>query len=143
MLKLKDGKQQKIAYKSTNPEASKDSVDSFGNKITLFEETKTIQNYACKKAIITDSSGVQSVYWYTNLIDVDLQGQTYFNSLVPGFPLEYELKNGELKMVMTVNLIEKKLSKDMLKKAFKLEVPKEYSLVTVEDLKGLTESEEQ
>ncbi len=142
MLMLMDGNGQKNAFKSPIPEASKDSIDSFGNKITLSEETKTIQNYVCKKAIITDSLGVQSVYWYTNLIDVNLQGQTYFNSLVPGFPLEYEIINGELKMLMAVTLIEKKISKDLLKKVFNTEVPKEYTLVSVDELKGMSETEE-
>lgn len=131
MLMLMDGNGQKNAFKSPIPEASK---DSFGNKITLSEETKTIQNYVCKKTIITDSLGVQSGYWYTNLIDVNLQGQTYFNTMVPGFPLEYEMINGELKMVLTVNLIENKISKNVLKKAFSFDVPNEYTLVSVEDL---------
>ncbi len=134
MLMLMEGNGEKRAVKSPIQVANKDSIK---NKIVLFDETKIIQNYVCKKAIITDSLGISSIYWYTSQISASLEGQSYFNSLIPGFPLEYEIINGDLKMILTATNIENKISKDKLKLIFKLDVPSDYTVVTIEELKEM------
>lgn len=131
MLMLMEGNGQKNAFKSPIPKINKDSL---GYKITLSEETKKIQNYICKKAISTDSVGVESIYWYTNEININLEGQTYFNAQIPGVPLEYELINNGLKMIMTASAIEKKISKEILKTVFQFEIPEGYTILSTEDL---------
>ncbi|MCJ8288405.1 MAG: hypothetical protein HRT58_00120 [Crocinitomicaceae bacterium] len=56
--------------------------------VEILEGSKVILGYTCKKALLT-VNGLESTYWYTNDIDIDISGQQITNVLIPGFPLEF------------------------------------------------------
>ncbi len=70
--------------------AKKDSSSS----IQLFDETRKILGYNCKKAVVS-SKGVKTTYWYTEEIVINTQGNEFFSSELPGFPLFFsKVENG-------------------------------------------------
>lgn len=134
-LMLMSGMIGKNAVLTTLDEMNKQKGESPEMEITLVDETKEIMGYVCKKAILTAEDGSESVFWYTDEIKVSTKGQSYLNEKVPGFPLEYEINNAGLKMVLTVTEIEKKIKKagDL----FDFKIPEGYKQMTLEQLKGM------
>lgn len=62
--------------------------------VTLFDETKTILGFTCKKAVL-ERKGVRATYWYTNEIVLENIGQQVVNKDIPGFPLAFtSIDNG-------------------------------------------------
>jgi GLPGLI family protein len=105
--------------------------------VTLVDETKVIEGYTCKKAILTSEEGLESVFWYTEDIDISKKGQSYLNDQVPGFPMQFELNNGPMKMSMTVTKIEKSIDKKKAATLFDMTIPEGYKEMTMEDLKSM------
>lgn len=105
--------------------------------VTLVNETKVIEGYTCKKAILTSEEGLESVFWYTQDIEVSKKGQSYLNDQVPGFPMQFELNNGPMKMTMTVAKIEKSLEKDQKSTLFDMSIPEGYKEMTMEELQSM------
>lgn len=101
--------------------------------VELLDETKTIEGYLCKKAVLSDENGGESIFWYTEEIEISKVGQTYLNKEVPGFPMQYDLNNKGLKMTMTVTKTEKKLDKNA-RSLFDMEIPEGYKTLTLEEL---------
>jgi GLPGLI family protein len=101
--------------------------------VELLDETKTIEGYLCKKAVLSDENGGESIFWYTEEIEISKVGQTYLNKEVPGFPMQYDLNNKGLKMTMTVSKFDKKLDKNT-KSLFDMNIPEGYKTLTLEDL---------
>jgi GLPGLI family protein len=101
--------------------------------VELLDETKTIEGYLCKKAVLSDENGGESIFWYTEEIEISKVGQTYLNKDVPGFPMQYDLNNKGLKMTMTVSKFDKKLDKNT-KSLFDMNIPEGYKTLTLEDL---------
>lgn len=134
-LMLMSGMVGKNAVLTTLDEMNKEKEETPEMEVTLVDETKVIMGYVCKKAIITAEDGSESVFWYTEEIKVASKGQSYLNEKVPGFPLEYEINNAGLKMVLTVTTIEKKIKKagDL----FDFKIPEGYKKMTLEQLKGM------
>ena len=134
-LMLMSGMVGKNAILTTLDDINKEKAETPEMEVTLVDETKTIMGYVCKKAIMTSEDGLESVFWYTEEIKVASKGQSYLNEKVPGFPLEYEINNAGLKMVLTVTEIEKKIKKagDL----FDFKIPEGYKLMTMEQLKGM------
>ncbi|HQR91693.1 MAG: hypothetical protein B7Y15_14570 [Bacteroidetes bacterium 24-39-8] len=63
-----------------------------GMNISLINETKTILGYECKKAILSLKDGsVFSLYYATNIIPSVREFEYQFKD-VPGFVLEYQIK---------------------------------------------------
>jgi hypothetical protein len=58
------------------------------------------------------------------------------NEDVPGFPMQYDLNNNDIKMTMTVIALDKKLDKKM-GKMFDMEIPEGYKEMTMEELKSI------
>jgi len=97
--------------------------------VELLDDEKVILEYNCKKAIVT-VNGMESVYWYTNEIDVDISGQQISSPLIPGFPLEFYTVSEGVMMHFTASNIKFELeNKDEL---FYTEVPEGY--VIMQDL---------
>lgn len=105
-------------------------------EVELTKKTKKIAGYECKKAILTDEEGNESIFWYTEEIEVSKKGQNYLNEEVPGFPLEYELNNGGVLTTLTAISFEEKLDKKD-KELFSTKTPEGYEEMTMEQLKSM------
>jgi GLPGLI family protein len=104
-------------------------------EVTLVDESKVIEGYTCKKAIVTSEDGIASVFWYTQDIAVATKGQNYLNGNVPGFPMQFEINNRGLKMTMTATKVEQKLDKKKAGELFNMTIPQGYTEITQDDLK--------
>lgn len=136
-LMLMSGMMGNTAVK-LNPEDMKDSKeDASETEVTFTDETKEIQGFKCKKAVVTDEEGTESIIWYSEEISVNKLGQSYLNKDVPGFPLEFELNQGEMKMTMTSTEFNKKLDKKAVKTMFDTTIPEGYTEMSPDDLKGM------
>jgi GLPGLI family protein len=97
----------------------------------LESETKTILNYNCKKAVRIDKKGTRSIFWYTTDFIIAKSGHPLLNYGLPGFPLEYELKDEDKTMKFTAISFDNKVKE----KLFDLKIPKGYYINSIEDLK--------
>jgi GLPGLI family protein len=137
VLMVMEGMMGKKAVKSTISKLGELKKDQPKQKVTLLEEQKVIQGYSCKKGLLTDSTGNDFVFWYTDEIIASKGGQDYLINEIPGFPLEYEINNQGLKMVMKATSIKKGLDKAEKKKMFSLKIPEGYQEMTMEELQGM------
>lgn len=129
VLSLMDGMGSKSATKNTLSEMTTNSSDL---TVTYTEETKTILDFKCKKAVVKDETGTESFIWFTEDLKIKVDGQNYFNTQVKGFPLEFEINNNGLTMKFIAANFENKLTdKDQL---FDMTVPEGYELKTPEEL---------
>lgn len=133
-LMLMSGMMGNIAVKIDGEDIEQAKLEQPEMEVTLTEETKEIQGYKCKKAVVTDEEGTESVFWYTEEIDINKEGQTYLNSEVPGFPMEFELNKGDLKMTMLTTEFSEKLDKKMVKELFDTTIPEGYKEMSMEEL---------
>lgn len=136
VLMLMSGMMGKNAIKTTTSDIDKVNAEKPTYEVTLVDETKTIQEYTCKKAVLTDADGNETIFWYTEDIAISKKGQSSMNELVPGFPMEYEINNQGLKMTFTVTELEKKLDKKS-NELFDLTIPEGYKTLTAEELKAM------
>jgi GLPGLI family protein len=139
MLMLMSGMMGNNAIKSPleQPEDVADSAVVADAEVTLIDETKEIEGYSCKKAIVTSEDGIESVFWYTDQIEVSTKGQRYFNTKIPGFPMQFEINNRGLKMTITVVEIDKKLDKKKSSSLFNMEIPQGYTEMSMDDLQKM------
>jgi GLPGLI family protein len=136
LLMLMGGMMGNNAIKTTTEEMQKNQPEKPNYEVVLGDETKTIEGYVCKKATLTDEDGGETVFWYTEDIKVSKKGQSYLNEDVPGFPMQFEINNGGMKMAMTVETLEQKLDKKSAD-LFKMTVPEGYKEMTLDDLKKM------
>ena len=136
-IMLMSGMMGNTAVKMSAEDLKKGEENVDGTEITLVDETKEIQGYNCKKAIATNEEGQESVIWYTEDLAINKLGQNYLNKQVPGFPLEFEINQGEVKMTMVSTEVNKKLDKKKVKELFDTSVPEGYTEMTPEDLQNL------
>lgn len=136
-LMLMSGMMGNTAVKMGAEDLKKGEEKVDGAEITLVDETKEIQGYKCKKAISTNEDGQESVIWYSEEIVVNKLGQSYLNNQVPGFPLEFEINQGEVKMTMVSTEFNKKLDKKKVKELFDTAIPEGYTEMTPEQLQGM------
>ncbi len=135
ILLLMGGMMGQKAMKSKLSEMASNQDDSIPKPVvTLVDETKEIQGFKCKKAVLTDSEGVESIYWYTTEIEIAKKGQTYLNDQIPGFPMEFDLNNNGIKMTMIVQEFEKKLDRKKIDSLFEMKIPEGYETISQEDL---------
>ncbi len=129
----------KYGVKSTLAELEAQSADQEKPKMDIKLENgkKTILGYKCKKAIAVDEEGNESVFWYTEDIEVNKKGQSYLNEDVPGFPLEYEINQGGMKVSLTATELKDKLDKNQAKELFKMEIPDGYEEKTMEEIMSM------
>jgi GLPGLI family protein len=136
LLMLMGGMMGNNAIKTTTAEMTENQPEKPKYDVVLSDETKTIAKYVCKKAILTNEEGGETIFWYTNDIEVSKKGQSYLNEDVPGFPMQFEINNGGMKMSMTVTTIEEKLDKKSTA-LFKMNIPEGYKEMTLDDLKKM------
>lgn len=136
VLMLMSGMIGEKAIKTTSLELnSDDEEDELEDlKVELFDETKMIEGFKCKKAILTNEEGVVMTYWYTKKINVHVDGNQFMNDKIPGFPMEISMETPDMKMVFTVDKYEKKVDNDEM---FDMSIPDGYELMTIEDFKGM------
>ncbi len=136
VLILMGGMMGKNAVQTTIAETEQNNTGSMPNyDVTFSDETKDIEGYSCKKAILTDEEGNESIYWYTEEIVMSKKGQSYLNEEIPGMAMQYDMNNGGLKMTLTVTGVEPKLDKKAAKSLFDTTVPEGYSVMTMDELK--------
>jgi GLPGLI family protein len=136
VLMLLNGMIGQKAITTTQSDIEKVDSEKPTFEVTLVDETKTIVEYTCKKAILTDAEGNETVFWYTEEIEVSKKGQSSMNELVPGFPMQYEINKSGMKMVMTVTKLEKKLDVKSTE-LFDMTIPEGYTTMTAEELKAM------
>ena len=134
---LMSGMMGNTAVKMNSEDLKKNSEETPEVEVTLTDEAKDIQGFKCKKAIVTNEVGTESAIWYTEEITVNKLGQNYLNSQVPGFPLEFEMNQGEIKMTMTSTEFNKKLDKKAVKTMFDTTIPEGYTEMSAEELGGM------
>ncbi|MFT5858388.1 MAG: GLPGLI family protein [Flavobacteriaceae bacterium] len=105
-ISLMSGKIGKLATRTiTVDSAAIKAAGPIESTLELLDDTKIILGYTCKKAILT-TGGMESTYWYTNDIDVDISGQQITNPLIPGFPMEfYTVSEGVMMHFRASNLV--------------------------------------
>ncbi|MBL4862777.1 MAG: hypothetical protein JKY09_07160 [Crocinitomicaceae bacterium] len=135
MLLLLEGMMGKKAIKSTLADMKAEAAEVPEHEITLVDETKEIEGYTCKKAIITDEDGNETVYWYTEEIEIKKGGQSYLSEEIPGFPLEFEVNQGGMILSLTATNFDKKI-KDA-DEVFDMHIPDGFDEMTLEQLQSM------
>lgn len=135
-LTLLDGMMGKIAMKTTEEDMDDEQrLAMTERRIDLVEGTKEIMGYTCKKALITGADDNESVVWYTDEIVPSYREGTYLFEEIPGVLLSMESQWGKMNMTMVAFEYKKKIKK--ADKLFSLEVPKGYTLRSVEEMKAM------
>lgn len=135
-LTLIDGMMGKIAMKTTDEDMDDEQrLAITERRIDLVEGSKEIMGYNCKKALITGADDNESVVWYTEEIVPSYREGTYLFEEIPGVLLSMESKWGKMDMTMVAFDFSKKIKK--ADKLFSTEVPKGFTLRTVEEMKAM------
>jgi GLPGLI family protein len=122
---------QKYMIKMNEADIKKEEAKAPETKIKYVDETKTIAGYNCKKAEVTVKSkegkeDVMNVYYTEDIPTSDLKAA--YKGL-KGFPMEFAMNQGGLKMTFTT----KSVSRDPVPDS-KFDIPKEgYKETTMED----------
>ena len=124
---------KKYIIKMTDKEMKDEEKMRSETIIKYVDSTKVIAGYTCKKALVTlknqDGNNEELVVYYTNEIPVDKMKEVYKG--LKGFPLEYSVFQGGLKMTYVTKSIAKGSIEDS-----KLDLPKDgYIETTMEELK--------
>ncbi|HLP57019.1 MAG TPA: hypothetical protein VK151_18415 [Fluviicola sp.] len=104
-----------------------------GQTVEITEETKEILGYMCTKALITSPEAGVMTIWFTKELQAFTNGQNYYNSSIPGFPLSISMTTNEISIDLMATKVEKKASK----KLFSTKIPEGYELKTAEELKEM------
>lgn len=115
-------------YKELEKEASKESQE-----IEELPGEKKILGYKCKRAKIKSGDNTAVMVWYTDKIkpeNLNSEMTSMYKNL-DGFPLEMEIMNGEMPMVMTAKSVKEAKESD-----FNLEIPAGANVMTFTELKN-------
>jgi len=130
---LMDGISGKTALKSSISEMEM-ILDTTETTPIYLEEYKNILGYNCQKVSLQDVFGEETIFWVTNEIQVLKLGQHYLPNEIQGFPLEFEIINNGLKMKLSATQIEKSLIDIDYDVVFNTYIPKDYKIVSKEQL---------
>jgi GLPGLI family protein len=124
---------KKYLIKMTDADLKSEKEMAPETSIEYIDSTKQLAGYTCKEAKVKlknkDGNEETVVVYYTTQIPVDKMKEVFTG--LKGFPLEYSITQGGIKMTFTT----KSISKESVPDA-KLNVPKEgYILTTMEELK--------
>jgi GLPGLI family protein len=122
-ITLMDIMGNKVALKS-----DAEAKDEDNPEVEYEEETKEIQGYTCKKATVEADGTEMTIYYTEELPSINLDN----TGSIKGFPMELTMENSMMTMVQKVKSMERKEVKEI-----KMEVPKDYKLVTKEELKEM------
>lgn len=126
---------QKYAIEKTTDEITKELTDSPPTEVVYLDETKVIAGYTCKKAVVTvDDKGSKTTYevYYTD--ELGAKNANFDNPVykdIPGVLLEFAMKTPQFTMLFTASGVDKQ---NIPAKEF--EIPSEYSITTMEELKS-------
>lgn len=135
-LVLLDGMMGKIAMKVTENDIDEEERLAYENRaVELFDETKEIMGYTCKKAIVTTGDASESVVWYTEEILPTYRYGQFFYKEIPGTPLEMVGKWGKMDIKYVAFEFKAKLKKT--DEIFSAKVPEGFTLKTQEDMKKM------
>jgi len=126
---------QKKYVKSTVDEIEKFNNNENGTQkpeIQFLDETKEIHGFKCKKAIVV-MNDVAVIYLYSEETNINTVGLDYFNSDLPGHPLEFETKDDGLEIIFTVAELNDKISLNK-EKHFNTDVPEGFEQTTFEEI---------
>ncbi|MES2556490.1 MAG: hypothetical protein V4604_10090 [Bacteroidota bacterium] len=98
--------------------------------VEITTETKEILGYVCTKATISSAEAGVTTIWFTKDIQAFTNGQNYYNSSIPGFPLAMTVNTNDITIDMVATKVEKKVNK----KLFGMKVPEGYEVKTAEEL---------
>ncbi len=130
-ISLMSGAIGKLATRTMTSDTTAVEPEAPVASIELLEDTKVILEYNCKKAVLT-INGLESTYWYTDEIDIDLSGQQIMNPLIPGFPLEFYTVSEGVMMHFTASNI--KFELENKEEVFYTDIPLGY--VLMQDIDG-------
>lgn len=122
------------ALKTTLEELEEQKEEGPELEIEYTKETKTISGYKCKKAILK-GSGNDKIYWYTDKIKLNAEGQDLFDTQLPGTPLEMQLIESGFEMIYTATLIEEKITDE--ESIFSVDIPEGYQEMTMEEFEQM------
>ncbi len=125
---------QKMAVKSTKKEYD-ESIKDMKYDVTVTDETKTILEYNCKKAIVKNDKGTEMIVYYTDEINVPNPNATNpaFKD-IKGVALEYTQPTADEEL--TLHLTAKEIKKGKVKKTM-FTVPSGYKVITKEEFKSM------
>lgn len=131
IVTLMDIMGQKYLIRMNEADLKKEEEKAPETSIKYLDETKMIAGYSCKKAEVTvkNKEGKEEVVnvYYTNEIPTSDMKSAYKG--LKGFPMEYAMNQGGIKMSFTTKSVSKEPVADS-----KFEIPKEgYKETTMED----------
>jgi len=102
-------------------------------KVTFTKEKKKILSYTCKKAIMTDDSGNESIYWYTE----KLKRPEFYEQMpeqIPGLCLEMTttLQDG-----VTITYEAEKIVKNVDMTEYSISIPEGTNIMSLKDMKDV------
>jgi hypothetical protein len=120
----------KMAFKMDAKTFENNTADENKPEVKYTDETKTIAGYTCKKAeIMSKDAEEPMVIWFTDELPAfNNKDFKYIN----GFPMEYQVKNGGITMLMTVTTVSKEKVSDSYFK-----VPEGYTEKTMQDMESM------
>lgn len=110
--------------------AAEEEEETEEPELELVDETKEILGVKCKKAVLTDSEGNQSIYWYTEDFNRP-KGMDQMPNGIPGLCLEFEVVNEAMTMRYTAIEFDDKVK--MVNYA--VEIPEGVEVGSLEDMK--------
>jgi len=120
----------KVAIKMDKEELKKQEPKR-DPKITYIDETKEIAGYKCHKAEVTYGEKDESLtVYYTEEIHAQ-EAKSQYKGL-KGFPMQYEIYNQGLKMIMTVKEVKKEAIADA-----EFTTPEDYQTMKMEDFQKM------
>jgi GLPGLI family protein len=125
---------QKIAIESSYDEIMKEMADSPEVTVEVTGETKEIQGYTCKKAVVTNTEEDMEiiVYFTEELGSKELNFDNPQFKDINGLMLEFEIPSEMFTMKFTAVSIEKKNVDDS-----EFTIPEGYQIKTKEEMKGM------
>jgi GLPGLI family protein len=135
-ITLIDGMMGKMATILDDKDFETAREDQGDVEVELFnDETKEVAGYTCKKAILTDEDGNETIFWYTDEISAVKNGGAMMSDKIPGMPLAFSVNNPQFTMVMTAVEVNKKLKKS--KTLFSTDIPEGYVIKDLEELQNM------
>ncbi len=135
-ITLIDGMMGKMATEADIEEMELDKEEEGDVEVELFDdETKEVAGYTCKKAILVDEDGNETVFWYTDEISAVKNGGALMSDKIPGMPLEFSVINPQVTMVMTAKEVNKKVKKP--KVLFSTDIPDDYDIKDIDELQNM------
>lgn len=135
-LSLISGMSGKMAITASLADLKKKTEENQNIKVKLIDSTKEIAGFPCKKASITLPEGMTLDMWYTTKINMgDLSGTSLDYKGIPGTPMEFMMKKGQMIFKYTATKYEPNVQVDA--HFFDMTAPAGYKVISAEDLKNM------